>query len=47
MIIRLVRKYCYRKKVSSAKLSPDGIRTLGSLRQSIQIEQSRFNAETK
>jgi hypothetical protein len=25
MIIRLVRKYCYGKKVSSAMLSPDGI----------------------
>jgi hypothetical protein len=25
MIIRLVRKYCYVKKVSSAMLSPDGI----------------------
>jgi hypothetical protein len=25
MIIRLVRKYCHRKKVSSAMLSPDGI----------------------
>jgi hypothetical protein len=27
--------------------SPDGIRSLGSLRQSIQMEQSRFNVETK
>jgi hypothetical protein len=42
MIIRLVRKYCYGKKVFSAMLSPDGIRTLGSLHQSIQMEQSRF-----
>jgi hypothetical protein len=47
MIIRMVRKYCYGKKVSSAMLSPDGIRSLGSLRQSIQMDQSRFNAETK
>jgi hypothetical protein len=42
-----VRKYCYGKKVSSAMLSPDGIRSLGSLHQSIQMEQSRFNTETK
>ncbi len=27
--------------------SPDGLRNLGSLNQSIQMEQSRFNAETK
>jgi hypothetical protein len=47
VIIRLVRKYYYEKKVSSATLSPDGIRSLGSLRQSIQMEQSRFNAKTK
>ncbi len=33
MIIKLVRKYCYGKKVSSAMLSPGGIRSLGSLRQ--------------
>jgi hypothetical protein len=31
MIMKLVRKYCYRKKVSSAMLSPGGIRSLGSL----------------
>ncbi len=31
MIIRLVRKYCSGKKVSSAMLSPDGIRSVGSL----------------
>ncbi len=30
MIIKLVRKYCYRKMVSSTMLSPDGIRSLGS-----------------
>ncbi len=47
MIIKLVRKYCYGKKVSSAMLSPGGIRNLGSLRQSIQMEQSRFNAVKK
>jgi hypothetical protein len=47
MIIRLVRKYCYGKKVSSANLSPDGIRNLSSLHQSIHMEQSWFNAETK
>ncbi len=35
------------KKVSSTKLSPDGIRNLGSLHQSIQMEQSQFNAEIK
>ncbi len=45
MIMKLVRKYGYGKKVSSAMLSPGGIRSLGSLRQSIQMEQSRFNAE--
>jgi hypothetical protein len=45
MIIRLVRKYCYGKKVSFAMLSPDGIKSLGLLRQSIQMEQSWFNAE--
>ncbi len=28
-------------------LSPGGIRSLGSLCQFIQMEQSRFNAETK
>ena len=33
------------QKVSSATLSPGGIRSLGSLRQSIQMEQSQFNAE--
>ncbi len=31
MIIKLVRKYCYGKKISSAMLSPGGIRSLGSL----------------
>jgi hypothetical protein len=47
MIIKLVRKYCYRKKVSTITLSLGGIRNLGSLQQSIQMEQSWFNAETK
>ncbi len=45
MIIKLVRKYCYGKKVSSAILSPGGIRSLGSLRQSIQLEQSLFTTK--
>ncbi len=45
MIIKLVRKYCYGKKVFSAMLSPGGIRSLGSLGQSIQMEQSWFNVE--
>jgi hypothetical protein len=35
------------KKVSSATLSPDDIRSLGSLCQFIQMEQSWFNTETK
>jgi hypothetical protein len=47
MIIKLVRKYCYGKKVSSATLSLGGIRNLGSLHQFIRMEQSRFNAYTK
>ncbi len=47
MIIKLVRKYCYGKKVFSAMLSLGGIRNLGSLQQSIQMEQSQFNVETK
>jgi hypothetical protein len=42
---RVGQMYCYRKKVSSAMLSPGGIRSLGSLRQSIQMEQSQFNME--
>jgi hypothetical protein len=41
------QKVLLRKKVSSTMLSPDGIRSLGSLRLSIQMEQSRFNVETK
>jgi hypothetical protein len=41
------QKVLLRKDVSSAMLSPDGIRNLGSLHQSIRMEQSRFNAETK
>ncbi len=41
------QKVLLRKKVSSAMLSPGGIRSLGSLRQSIQMEQSQFNAEKK
>jgi hypothetical protein len=42
-----VKKYCSGKKVSSATLSPDGIKNLGSLHQFIRMEQSWFNAETK
>ncbi len=45
LIMKLVRKYCYGKKVSSAMLDPGGIRSLGSIRQSIQMEQSWLNAE--
>jgi hypothetical protein len=47
MIMKLVSKYCYGKKVSSAMLSLGGIRSHGSLQQSIQTEQSQFNAEKK
>jgi hypothetical protein len=47
LIIKLVRKYCYGKKISSAMLSLGGIRNLGSLQQSIRMEQSQLNAETK
>jgi hypothetical protein len=47
MITNLVKKYCCGKKVSSAMLSLYGIKDLGSLQQSIQMEQSRFNAKTK
>ncbi len=47
MIIKLVRKYCYGKMASYAMLSPGGIRNLGSLRLSIEMEQSRLNAETE
>ncbi len=45
MITKLVKKYCWEKKVSSAMLSLYGIKDLGSLQQFIQMEQSRFNAE--
>jgi hypothetical protein len=47
MIIRLARKYCSGKRVSSAMQSPGGIRSLGSLHQFIRMEQSWFNAEIK
>jgi hypothetical protein len=40
------QKVLLRKKVSSATLSLGGIRNLGSLQQSIQMEQSRFSVET-
>ncbi len=40
------QKVLVQKKVSSANLSPYGIESFGSLRQSIQMEQSRFNMET-
>jgi hypothetical protein len=47
MITKLARKYLYGTKVYSAKQSPDGRKTPGQLQQSIQIEQSQFNVETK
>ncbi len=47
MATKLVRKYLYGTKVYSAKQSPDGRKTPGQLQQSIQMEQSQFNAETK
>jgi hypothetical protein len=40
------QKVLVRKEVSSANQSPYGIESLGSLHQSIQMEQSWFNAET-
>jgi hypothetical protein len=42
----LVRKYFYGTMISSAKQNPGISKTLGQLHQSIQIEQSQFNAET-
>jgi hypothetical protein len=47
MITKLVRKYLYKTKVYSAKQSPDGRKTPGQLNQSIKMEQSQFNVETK
>jgi hypothetical protein len=47
MITKLARKYMYGTKVYYAKQSPDGRKTPGQLQQSIQMEQSRFNVETK
>jgi hypothetical protein len=47
MIIKLVRKYCYGKKVSSAMLSPEGIRSLDSLQQSIQNGTITVQRRTK
>ncbi len=45
-ITKLVRKYSDRMMLSSAKQSP-GIKSIhGGLHQSIQLEQSGFNAET-
>ncbi len=41
------QKILVRKKVYSAKHSPYGRKTHGQLRQSIRMEQSRFNMETK
>jgi hypothetical protein len=41
------QKVLLRKEGILCKLSPDGIRSLGSLRQFIQMEQSRINAETQ
>ncbi len=45
MITKLVKKYLYRMMVSSAKQSPGIRKSHGRLHQSIQIEQSWFNAE--
>jgi hypothetical protein len=45
MITKLARKYLYGMKIYSAKHSPYGKKTHGQLRQSIQMEQSQFNAE--
>jgi hypothetical protein len=45
MITKLARKYFYQAKVYSAKHNPCGKKTHGQLRQSIQMEQSQFNAE--
>ncbi len=47
MITKLVRKYLYRTKVYSTKQSLDGRKTPGLSQQSIQMEQSQFNVETK
>jgi hypothetical protein len=47
MIKKLVRKYLYGTKVYSAKQSPDGRKTPGQSQQSIRMEQSWSNAETK
>jgi hypothetical protein len=46
MIPKLVRKYLYGMMVSSAKHNPGISKTPGQLHQSIQMEQSQFNAET-
>ena len=47
MITKCARKYLYGMKVSSTKQSPDGTKTPGQSQQSIQMEQSQFNVETK
>ncbi len=54
MIAKLARKYLQGTKVYSTKQSPDaakqsldGRKTPGQLQQSMQMEQSQFNAETK
>jgi hypothetical protein len=41
------QKNLYGMKVYSAKQSPDGRKTPGQLQQSIRMEQSQFNVETK
>ncbi len=45
MITKLATKYLYGMKVYSAKHSPYGRKTHGQSRQSIRMEQSRFNTE--
>ncbi len=46
MIIKLVRKYSQQTTVSFSKQSPGIRKSHGQLHQSIQMEQSQFNAET-
>ncbi len=46
MIIKLVRKYLLETMVFSAKQSLSILKSLGRLRQSIQMEESGFNVET-
>jgi hypothetical protein len=46
MITKLVGKYLYGMMVYSAKQNPVILKTPGQSRQSIQMEQSWFNAKT-